>query len=93
MKTTKIFVVSIALLFISLSTLDTQRINEKVDCFFIEGLNFGDMIPMPFSGSQLDIKEIRLKINPQLGVNLIYNIDRKWEIDTLYIRQLHLCYL
>lgn len=37
---------------------------------------------MPFPSSRLDIKGVTLKLNPQLGANIIYNIDERWGVGT-----------
>lgn len=82
MKTKNILGVTIALFFTLFSSLGAQEINKKIDWFFVGGLNIGTTAPIRFPSNQLDIKGVTFKLNPQLGANLIYNIDEKWGVGT-----------
>lgn len=72
----------IILFFILSSSLKAQEMDKKIDWFFVGGLNIGTTAPIPFPSSQLDIKDVTFKLNPQLGANVIYNINDKWGIGT-----------
>lgn len=82
MKTKNILGVTITLFFILSSNLAAQEINRKIDWFFVGGFNLGATAPIPFPRSQLDIKGITFKLNPQLGANVIYNINERWGVGT-----------
>ena len=82
MKTTNISAIAIIISLLFFSNLNAQELNKKIDWFFVGGLNFGATAPLPFPSSRLDIKGVTLKINPQLGANVIYNINERWGVGT-----------
>lgn len=82
MKTKTIFGAAIVAFFFLFSSLSAQEMNKKIDWFFVGGLNIGATAPVPFPSSRVDIKGVTAKLNPQLGANVIYNINEKWGVGT-----------
>lgn len=73
----------LAILAISIAqNMISQEKHQKFDWYLIGGLNIGATAPVPFPSSHLDIKSVKIKINPQLGTNIIYNINEKWGLGT-----------
>lgn len=76
-----IIILSFAFLFFS--NISAQNIDkETLDISFLLGFNFGATAPMPIPAEVRKVNSYNPKINPQIGINAIYNLTDKWGIGT-----------
>ncbi|WP_242034373.1 porin family protein [Dysgonomonas sp. BGC7] len=63
-------------------TISGQENNTQktFDLSFVLGINMGATAPVPIPAEVRKINSYNPKFNPQLGINLVYNINNKWGV-------------
>lgn len=56
--------------------------NRTFDLSFILGFNMGATAPVPIPAEVREINSYNPKFNPQLGFNLVYNLNERWGVGT-----------
>lgn len=78
------YTIIIALLLISVfpKNIFAQDIdnNKTLDLSFFLGVNLGATAPMPIPEEVRKINSYNPKINPQIGMNLTYNLNERWGV-------------
>lgn len=63
--------------------ISAQDVDKKtLDLSFLLGFNFGATAPMPIPAEVREINSYNPKINPQIGLNIVYSLTNKWGVGT-----------
>ncbi|MEN9919306.1 MAG: hypothetical protein RL662_1742 [Bacteroidota bacterium] len=70
------------LTFVLCANASAQEVDKKLDLSFILGYHLGATAPVPMPFEIVKINSVSQKFNPQIGANLVYNINNKWGVGT-----------
>lgn len=74
------FLITIISIFIFIPKGFANEPDKEIDWFYVLGFNMGGTAPVPLPAEVRKINNYNPKLNPQIGVNIIYNVDSKWGV-------------
>jgi len=76
----KIKYLSVFFVFFQISSYSQSIEQKKFNYSVILGINIGATTPVPIPEEVREVKNYNPKINPQFGMNVIHNLNKKWGI-------------